>query len=497
MIAVRILIVLLIALTITPYTHAETKATEQAGVIVFKVIPNQSGASTFFKNWQKITIKQVGPSKASKSYSLTYTDKGNTRTAIYSGLVPPGLYRFVDFSSLQCGWLCVSASIKVNDKFSQFSVEAGKLTYLGNIVQLTRGEGDVLLVPQLDPPKADAISFVTQIFPQYRSQLESGVLGWVDAAADNTDANLYQSTKQLSAGLFGPTQMQDGSLLFGSSLGVVRHWTPGKAPVALDTGASVSIESAIQLPDGTLLAGGELGVFKMSTDDGLTWADIDAGIPFGIIKSIKISDSGDIYVTHLLDNVVSIFKGRIGIPQWKLITEQTLSISKIWDIQGIVPETFQYQQYLLVSLPGRNLLVLDTHTDEFSVRKSAGGIQGITMTGDGVIRCRCVGGIAVNPWESHDLGATWQKSAVDRFMQLPAFKDQQIGVAMMGVWLSKDAYMAASQDGGKTWDKQMVTDGKYYPNIFYADRQKIFVAYDNYDSIIFSADDGKSWVPGY
>lgn len=81
-----------------------------------------------------------------------------------------------------------------------------------------------------------------------------------------------------------------------------------------------------------------------------------------------------------------------------------------------------------------------------------GSIGNMSFSADGVLRCACARSIAVNPWDSHDQGITWQDSPLDRWMVLPVFRNPQDGFSFKGAWLNqKNTAVLSTSDGGKTW----------------------------------------------
>jgi hypothetical protein len=58
--------------------------------------------------------------------------------------------------------------------------------------------------------------------------------------------------------------------------------------------------------------------------------------------------------------------------------------------------------------------------------------------------------IAINPYESHDMGKAWQSSAFSRFMALPAMKDATHGVTWYKSGACDKPSMAYTEDG-QTW----------------------------------------------
>lgn len=490
-------LVLLLAGCATPVEHRRPvlEANTTDGAMLVRVLPNAATASQFFKNWQSITLARQ-PQKEGEPeqlYAFSPLSEGTSRTAIYAGALPPGKYRFVSFSAQQCGAMCVSSSITLGPKFSRFEVKSGQLTDLGVLVQ-TSAPSDtkkVLLAHSTaNTPEPATPEIVRELVPGLQKLLQAPLLGWDAATVPTGMGDVFHYAKLVSYGLVSPQELDDGSFIFGSANGVVYRWKPGQREAAYDVGVRSSVETVLVTPTGGWLAGGELGLLQLSDDAGRSWRTVRGNLPLGVVVDLH-RWQGQVIATVLRGKQVHVQMAASGSTEWAVLASYELDVSFWWDIPGVRPQSFLLGDRLITTVPGRKLAVLDLATRQSVMRDLPGAVQMFTATDDGVLRCRCSATLAVNPYESRDLGQTWQESAQSRFLSLPAFRDAQHGVGYMGSVFSPGK-MAYTADGGKTW-----TETTELPvpvsRVFYTKDGKLALATTTAGSVWLSKDDGKTW----
>src|SRR5690606_32729324 len=150
--------------------------------------------------------------------------------------------------------------------------------------------------------------------------------------------------------------------------------------------------------------------------------------------------------------------------------QYTMDLSDFWDVPGVRPQSFLYESRLVTTLPGRNVAVLDLKNRQAETFPLPGAIQKFSVSDDGVLRCKCMPSLIVDPYESHDFGETWVKSSHDRFMLPPIFKDKEHGVAFQNGMYSS-AKIVYTEDGGETW-KSSIDTRYHFHHIFYSKDKK-------------------------
>lgn len=463
------------------------------GAVVVRVIPNMASASQFFKNWQSITVERIPRNGAERAtqYAITPTLEATSRTAIYAGSLPAGTYRFVQFSAQQCGYMCVSSWVDVSPKFSRFEIQSGRLTDLGELIQVGLGE-KILFIHSLKPNLERTAEIVQRTLPDLKHLLSQPLLSWSAESVPEDMERLFELTKTISYGFVSVKDTSHGSFIYGSSNGVVYSWLPGQTPIPHDIDRRVSIESILVTPAGNWLAGGELGVLQQSNDEGKHWRSIRGNLPFGVVVDLNHWHD-KVIATSLRGNQVYVHSSEEGGDAWKLLARYDMDLSLFWDIPGVRPQSFLIDNQLITTIPGRKVAVMDLNSGVSDVRDLPGAMQMFSVSRDKVLRCRCAAIMAVNPYESHDYGKTWQDSTNSRFMQMPTFRDEKNGVAFKGGFFAPSR-MTYTSDGGNTWVE--TTEAPIFFNqLFYSRDGKSAYAGSPDGDFWVSTDDGRHWQP--
>lgn len=258
-----------------------------------------ASASQFFKNWQSITIERIPRHEGERTtqYAIFPTLEATSRTAIYAGSLPEGTYRFVQFSAQQCGYMCVSSWLDVNANFSRFEIQSGRLTDLGELIQVEFGQ-KVLFTHGSRSDTEMTSEVVREALPGIKSLLSKSLLSWSANSVPENMEKLFELSKAISYGFVSVKETSQGGFIYGSANGVVYSWIPGQIPVPHDIDKRVSVESVLVTPKGSWLAGGELGVLQRSDDEGRHWRSIRGNLPFSLVLDLNYWH-GSVIVTSL------------------------------------------------------------------------------------------------------------------------------------------------------------------------------------------------------
>jgi hypothetical protein len=229
----------------------------------------------------------------------------------------------------------------------------------------------------------------------------------------------------------------------------------------------------------------------ISTDEGRHWRSVRGALPYGVVMDLD-EWRDQVLVTVLRGNKVSAYAANESTMEWLPLAAYELQISAFWDIPGVRPQSFLIGDTLITTLPGRKLAVLNLQTKAVEINSLPGAIQMFSTSADGVLRCRCVAIIATNPYESRDLGKTWQEAAIPRFALMPAFKDKLHGVAYVGQWLASGGTLAYTENGGKDWIEAYKTD-VYFDKVFFSHDGSEAYALSAFGARLMSTDAGKTW----
>lgn len=464
------------------------------GAVVIRVLPNVQSSSQFFKNWQSLTLArlpQAGES-AEVTYAVSPKLDAASRSAIYAGTLPPGQYRFVQFSAQQCGAVCISSWLKVGPKFSRFEIKPGQITDLGVLVQTDMQDGTQRAALTHEAPGDHALTpeLLTEVLPDLLPMMSRPRLSWSAESVPASMPTMQRAAIQLSHGFVSPRETEDGAFLYGTANGVVGRWKPGASHQAFDIGERVSVDSVLVLPDSRWMAAGEFSTVKVSGDRGRTWQSLRGKLPLGLVVDLNLWRD-KVLLTLTQGPIVKVYSAPAGTDQWALVAEHKTDVNWFFDVQGVRPQSLLLGDVLVTTIPGRQLSVLDLHSGQAELRKLPGAVQMFSASADGVLRCRCISVIKVDPYESHDLGKTWVDSTASRFMMMPAFRDKLNGVAFKGGFMSPSKF-TYTRDGGASWLE--TTEAPYaFQQLFYSrDGSKAYAA-TVFGNLWVTENDGQTW----
>lgn len=475
-------------------TRVRTQPLDSDGAVLLKIGENLPAGTG---RLDTVTVRRL-PDAASKDatcYDLQTSLRGLSAGTFLAGALPPGTYEFPTIGAQHpsigaCNGRVLLA--KAGSQFGKFTVERGKLTYLGAL-ERTGGMRyhSSLMVPvgPVTPQGPDEV--LREAFPNLARFAGTPPLGWIENTLPAPEkAFRYGLTN--SFGLFDPSQAPDGTWIFGSRAGVVRSWKAGwDRAIRHNTGYRVALMTTAVLPDGQWLVGGEQSTLLLSADQGVTWKSVRGNLPFGAIS--KVVPVGNEQILTLLDGKnVSIYRGDAHAATWRKVAGYTTEFAFWTGMPGVAPQSFLVGDAYVTSLPSRHLGIYNLATGAVETRDLPGSVQVFGAGKDGVLRCRCAATIAVNPYASTDLGKTWTSSSFSRYMALPGMADASHGVAWYKQGLFSDPVMAYTKDGGATW-VQTGPAPNGLSHIFYSRDGKTVFASNEADVIWSSDDNGATW----
>lgn len=431
------------------------------GAVFFHLAVNYPRANIGLIPASLISVEPVGVDKPSKFYLVGSTEAMQS-SVDYFGSLPPGRYRFVDFSATVCKILCGQPLTPPPADIPEFEVRAGEVGYLGTI-----------FFSKMAPLTAGPDQFVTtwgwhsfpdedegrRLFAGAHAALGEKPLrsGWFDSKPFAAANDRVLRIKGESAGMFLSGRHGDDGFYFGSQNGVIKRWKPGGVVELFDTGTDFTLSSVIETANGVILAGGEAGALRASSDRGKTWSDRGRNLPYGAIANLIALDDGDVLFTLSRRESVAIYRGRADAEAWAAqgwtkIAEFDMKFAFWTGLPGVQPQLFRHDSRLVLTLPSRKFAVLDLDGGNREVLDPPGSIGNFKVSPDGTLWCTCAKSIAMSPYLSRDFGKTWQPSEISRFMVLPEFFDTQRAFSYQGaIFSAKKTGVTTSTDGGKTW----------------------------------------------
>ncbi len=418
--------------------------------------PNAGNANAFANLIPALEVERLGGDKP-EVMALQPALAGLQVARSYGGSLPPGRYRVATICP-SCGDL---SEPKAGEDLPEFTVLAGKTSYLGTVMVSVQGVGDknspleAHWAWNAEPDARIGQRLLQALYPSLAQATTLTLDGWqgtpeqVLAAAERR-----LEIKRGSAGLLEPGAHGANGFHFGANNGVIKRWSQADGVQLIDTGSPFLIRSVVEGEPGQLLAGGEAGTVLYSADDGLSWTDVSGDLPYGLVLQLKSAGGKDVLLSLLHGENVSLYRGRLGESRWDRLAEHVLEF-KFWTgLRGIYPDMHVVGRGVALTLPSKKALYLDLDSGESHEIDMPGSAGAFSFTADGVMRCSCARSIAVNPWESRDLGRTWTPSSLDRFMRLPVFRSPTEAFTYKGPWLNpKSARIFTTTDGGRRMEQ--------------------------------------------
>lgn len=465
------------------------------GAVIVRVLPDMPSSNQFNDADSSIEFERMGTesNNGSAAFFVSPTRGGTSHTSLYAATLPPGKYRVNSLVFHPCDVLCPLYVVTPKKEFSQFEISSGRLTDLGVLVRSGSpyGGSGVLLSHASAPQSDETETIVHESFPSFIPLLARPSLSWLPDTVPGDMQSLFAHAISNSFGFNSPVALADGGFLYGSANGVINEIQADRTRTYSDLGTRKFVESVLVASDGRWLASGELGLLKESQDQGKHWKDMRGNLPFGVIFSLHEHNKG-IFAAILRGFRVSVYRADIDSNDWHQIAQFEMGPKNYMDGALAAPQAFLVKDRMIVTLPGQHLVNLDLDTGVSQIYDSPGAIRTFSASDDGVLRCKCKGGIAVNPYESHDLGKTWRESAAPRFMGNPAFRDKLHGVGYKFGLLGNPSRMMYTEDAGNTWTETEEPKVQF-SQLFYSKDGKTAYAATATGLLWLSHDDGKSW----
>lgn len=476
-------------------TRARLKPKSDDGAVLLRVAENLPGTFVYGDN---VTVRRIPDAvdTSATCYVLHIGLKGLSTSTFLAGALPAGTY---DFPTIGADKQSIGACnhrdlLKTHaSAFGKFKVVPGRLTYLG-VIERTGGNKQHrnLMIPVLDTATENLGEILREVFPELAHFDTRTPLGWITSSLPPGLSQADAYALAYAYGLFSPAQTTDGSWIFGSRIGVIRSWRPGQAGTLLhDTGRRVALGTLAVLPDGTWLAGGEESTLLASNDDGRTWQSRRGDLPYGLIVDIAPVDK-DVLLTLVAGKEVLIYRGQISARHWHEVASYQTEFSIWTGFAGVAPQSWLVGDTYVTTLPSRHLGLYRLANGTSETLDLPGSVQVFSVSNDHVLRCRCTATLAVNPYESDDLGKTWKSSTFSRYAALPGMADSTHGVTLYKDGLFKPSFMSYTSDSGRTW--QMGTGGSAdLRHFFYSRDLKTVYASNDSDAVWISHDGGRHW----
>lgn len=467
------------------------------GLVIFKMSADSDNVG-LFKYWQKLAVKSTDKTQTTTHF-IGFSEKGYSRSGVYFGSLPAGEYRFENFSSQICGYGCTSSTLDVSDNLGTFIVKSNTITDLGHVIY--KGVSKNRSLVAYGKSKDNWVStYINKFYSEIPKSFHSNaMLGWKNH--NEKMAELYTTLKAQSSGLLKPVEASNGVVLFGSYLGSVRVWTPGKGVKSFDTGAQGSIESIAELKRGNWLAGSENGQILESNDNGKSWGKIDNTFLGSGVLGLNVFKE-KVFATVVNEKEASIYYRSLDQNNWKFLSKHPYKFS-FWTGVLRQPDTIAYKNYLVTILPSKSLFVTDMETLISTEKEFPGSVYSFVLSNDGVIRTFLTTGLFPKPYESHDLGNTWIESTHIKYMYYPHFKDMNngYGLSIVPTRSGPTSQLNVTADGGKTWAaKGTLPYGSQYlsrgtKRLWHLNKNGNLYTTDEKNLILMSNDNGISWNP--
>lgn len=481
------------------------------GAVVVRLLPNNPGRDWLrFRGWDELIVQRVinDPSSKSPGIHLKVRTDGTSHTDIYAAALAPGIYRLDEFTSREiCDVLgCRVPRMSVDKKFSRFEVSAGRITDLGVLIQTEgpRGGEEVLAYgPGVDPRETQEI--VNETLPELAGLKSDSAPSWVLETVPTKMAELYEWTLTHAVGVIAPKPLRDGRFIYGTRLGTLISWKPGKLGMTHDIGARSTIESVLATDNGYWMVGGELGLLRVSTDEGHSWHSVRGNLPFGVVVSLS-QWHAKVLATTWMRNDAFVHSADIGASDWKQLAHYQLEASRLLNAAArVFPRSILVENSLVTALPDSKLEYLDLNSGQKETRPLPGSFHELSFSGDATLRCICVKALGKTHYESHDLGKTWHDSGDSFSLSLPVFRNAQQGVAYRRTGPSTGV-LAYTENGGARWTalegvESDTLDAKPPESLaspiqlFYSMDGSVVFAAPPYGEFRMSRDDGRSWQP--
>lgn len=477
----------------------QREITGQEGAVVLKLVTNGATANDPTETLSAILIQRVRPAGdrevAGDAVTLVRTRALTNTTAVFSGMVAPGRYRFVNGTGHAGN---VTYTFPIGGMLSGFEVKTGEVSLLGTLlVQPTVGNRFVV---GYVPPDAELTETFELLFPALAAQTRGKPVNTLEPTPDmGRRAAIAPRFKAMPSVVNGFTQAPQGGFYAGGKIGKVM-WRPAGSPKWQQADLGTWREILTLRPyRGGLIAGGEEGLLRHSTDNGKTWTALTPP-ERALIHTLEVLPNGKLAALLLRDGQWTAWLSDDALAgTWRKLggfaNERSLNVP--WQLP--VPVTVGHKVGL--AMPNGAWVFVDTETGAVERGSTGSSLVGAAALPDGTLVAQSVVMVRTSHL-STDLGKTWKDLGTSRFVAAMAFVDRQTVYAVApiapGVFPG-DYGLMVSRDGAKTWKQSGVvpgggTVGAYVRELVIDRADGSLVALLQNGMVLRSSDEGKTWV---
>jgi photosystem II stability/assembly factor-like uncharacterized protein len=477
----------------------ERKITGQEGAVVLKLVTNGATAGDPTETLSSIVIKRERPAGEREVggdvVTLVRTRSLTNTTAVFSGMIEPGRYRF-QHGTGHAGNM--TYTFPIGGMLSGFQVKPGEVSLLGTL--LVQPIGAQRFVVGYLPPDAELTETFEMLFPALAEQTRGKPVNTLEPTPEMARrAEIAPRFKLMPSVVNGFAQAPQGGFYAGGKIGKVM-WRPAGETRWQRADLGTWREVLTLRPyRGGLIAGGEEGLLRHSTDNGKTWKALTPPEK-ALIHTLEVLPSGRLVALVLRDGQWTAYGSDDALAgTWRKLAgfANERSINVGWQLP--VPLTVGNKVGL--AMPNGELRLVDGETGELTRGGTGQSLVGASALADGTLIAQSVV-LVRTTLMSTDAGKTWKDLGTSRFVTAIVFKDRQTAYAVApiapGVFPG-DYGLMVSRDGGRTW-----TQGGGLPG---GDKTPINVrelTLDRSDGalvvllhngmLLRSADEGKTWT---
>jgi len=425
-----------------------------------------------------------------RNYTLETKTPVVPNPAMYGAWLPPGEYRLLRLDSSWFGFYQLPASVDLEGMFPKFSVEAGKLTDLGTLLQQPVGPLRATVVQMSDADGEGPL--VRAHYPEIAAALAADPIRWNgtsnwayrDASVSTgggllvsiidraiTKANqpsmkdqwpkatsareIVELGKRATVAMTPPVFDGGGNAFFGSALGQVLVRSPQGQWSNRDTGVADEVD-AVFFEDGRLYAGTTEGRLLLSTDRGATWST-GARAP-GIVTGIaRLGSDFVVAVAGTPDTQALLLRGPnfLELPSvpWKVLG--TARPQQRHPLRSVGLDVFG-ERLVAWAVP-EQWFVYDAGSNAWKESAAPSADARFVNAAAGLIYS---GGFRKGAL-SIDRGATWRELRFQGMGVGVGFRDATNGVAVVAPNrpVVVENFAVSTKDGGNTWTEVWTIPG--------------------------------------
>ncbi|OUS30068.1 hypothetical protein A9Q99_06170 [Gammaproteobacteria bacterium 45_16_T64] len=452
-----------------------------------------SGVVMFHSNsYFYATIVGIDESNRDKKYKIGSNWLGAISSKTYIGSLPVGRYKIYKFNGAEGFGPRFNVELKFLTDY-EFTIKQNQVTYLGRIISgdfANRGR-NIFRTSNVDNLLAKR--WVNTYHPELNRLLKNEILNW-DAFDDEISNKEYEWLRVADWSPTSMEQLADGSVFIGTALGRAQLWVRESDFRVIGPNFVGRSDIFYEVSNDEWIVAGEYGEISLTRNSGADWERIGEDLPFGIIKGVNSGIGEDVLISIASKGTLSIISLNLGTNKWNLIDKQEFTETSGLG-PGFKPKVSEYKEMLYITLPPNKLVRLDMKNYSVVDVSPRARIINIAISGDGVLRCRCVDSIRPEIWESIDNGVSWTKSTLPYERLIPMFWDENLGLAIENKYDSTNHWteLYRSSNGGESWSKiSSLERAIIMTNLFEGDNSILAIDIDG--KINYSKDTGSSWI---